>query len=112
MSPASRFLTKTFSWRDPWLYPLIPPGLIFYAIVALVVRKKARIEDATSVIDEVEVAVESVQQLCQCAPYSAEFQVELSGIVNARKVARFFTASKGAAHLLYTNTPERPLTRA
>jgi hypothetical protein len=43
-SPASRFVTKTFSWHNPWLYLLILPGLIFYAIVALVVRKKARID--------------------------------------------------------------------
>jgi hypothetical protein len=43
-APAARFLMKTFRWHDPWLYLLILPGLIFYAIVALVVQRKARID--------------------------------------------------------------------
>jgi len=37
-------LTKTFRWHSPWLYILILPGLLFYAIAALVVQKKARID--------------------------------------------------------------------
>jgi len=35
---------KTLYWHEPWLYVLIFfPGLLIYAIVALVVRKKARV---------------------------------------------------------------------
>jgi hypothetical protein len=43
-SASVRFLTKTFRWHSSWLYLLILPGLIFYAIAVLIVQKKARIE--------------------------------------------------------------------
>lgn len=31
---------RTFYWHSPWLYLLILVGILFYAIVALIVRKK------------------------------------------------------------------------
>lgn len=37
-------LTKTFYWHSPWLYVLIFAGVIFYFIVALVVRRKVKLE--------------------------------------------------------------------
>jgi hypothetical protein len=43
-SASVRFLAKTFRWHSSWLYLLILPGLIFYAIAALIAQKKARIE--------------------------------------------------------------------
>ncbi|MBC7785262.1 MAG: hypothetical protein H7144_15610 [Burkholderiales bacterium] len=38
---ATKFLTKAFYWHSPWLYLLILPGILVYAIVALVLRKQA-----------------------------------------------------------------------
>lgn len=39
-----RWLTKTFYWHSSWLYLLISfPGVLIYAIVAVVVRKKVRL---------------------------------------------------------------------
>lgn len=43
-SASVRFLAKTFRWHSSWLYLLILPGLIFYAIAVLITQKKARIE--------------------------------------------------------------------
>lgn len=43
-APTSDKLTKTFHWHSPWLYVLIFAGVIFYFIVALVVRKKVKLE--------------------------------------------------------------------
>ncbi len=43
--PSSRALKKTFYWHTPWLYLMVFfPGLLFYAIVAMIVRKKMEVE--------------------------------------------------------------------
>lgn len=39
----SQALDKTFYWHSPWLYLLILVNLLVYAIVATIIRKKARV---------------------------------------------------------------------
>lgn len=39
-----RKLTRKLSWHSPWLYLLIPVGLLIYAIIATILSKRARIE--------------------------------------------------------------------
>jgi hypothetical protein len=34
---------KTLYWHEPWIYVLIIPGILIYAICALVLRKNARV---------------------------------------------------------------------
>ena len=44
-APATSRLGRSLSWHTPWLYLMIFfPGLIFYVIAALIVRKTAKIE--------------------------------------------------------------------
>jgi hypothetical protein len=38
--PSARPLSRSFYWHAPWVYLLILPGLLFYAIVALATRKR------------------------------------------------------------------------
>ena len=41
--PATRVLPRIFYWHHPLLYILILPGLLFYVLVAIFVRKQMRI---------------------------------------------------------------------
>ena len=41
--PAETYLPRTLYWHPSWIYILALPGLLLYALVALVVRKKAEI---------------------------------------------------------------------
>jgi hypothetical protein len=43
-APTPDKLARAFRWHSSWLYLLIFAGLIFYAIVALVVQKKVKLE--------------------------------------------------------------------
>ena len=44
-APATYRLWRKFSWHTPWLFLMVIfPGLLFYAIVALIVRKTAKVE--------------------------------------------------------------------
>jgi hypothetical protein len=38
--PAAGTIRRRFMWHPPWVYLLILPGLLFYAIVAMAVRKQ------------------------------------------------------------------------
>jgi hypothetical protein len=42
-APASKTVTKLFSWHHPALYLLILAGLLIYVIVALIVRKSIKL---------------------------------------------------------------------
>lgn len=42
--PAERWLKRTLYWHHPLLYLLIPAGVLFYAIAAIIVREKAVIQ--------------------------------------------------------------------
>ena len=41
--PATRMLRRNFYWHHPLLYILILPGLLFYVLVAIIVRKQMKI---------------------------------------------------------------------
>ena len=36
--------TKTYYWHEPWVYFMILAGLVVYAVVALIVRKRIKLE--------------------------------------------------------------------
>ena len=38
--PASQTFDKKFAWHPPWVYVLILPGILIYAIVALCIQKR------------------------------------------------------------------------
>src|SRR5262249_2521088 len=42
--PATRHIPTTLSWFPPWVYVLLPAGLLFFAIIAMVLTKRMRIE--------------------------------------------------------------------
>jgi hypothetical protein len=41
---APRRLHRKLMWHEPWVYVLILPGILIYAIVAMILRKTAKIE--------------------------------------------------------------------
>ncbi len=43
-APASERHSARLHWHNPWLYALIPVSVLIYAIIAMVVRKRAVIE--------------------------------------------------------------------
>jgi hypothetical protein len=43
--PGSKELVRNLYWHSPWLYiMLVFPGVVFYALVAMIVRKKAAVQ--------------------------------------------------------------------
>jgi len=42
--PSTTLVKKTFYWHPAWVYILILPGLLIYAIVAMVVRKGMKLQ--------------------------------------------------------------------
>ena len=43
--PGSKALVRDLYWHSPWLYIMVVfPGILFYAIVAMIVRKKAAVQ--------------------------------------------------------------------
>ncbi len=40
-APAVKRFRKDVYWHEPWLYALVIPGILIYAILAMVLRKKA-----------------------------------------------------------------------
>jgi MFS family permease len=43
-APAEKILNRKYYWHPSWVFILILPGLLIYAIVALVLRKKADVQ--------------------------------------------------------------------
>jgi hypothetical protein len=43
-APATLHKSKTFSWHPPWVYVLLIAGLLPFAIVAIVLTKRRRVE--------------------------------------------------------------------